>query len=65
LKKPIIFLEHSLQLVGLSQRKCKTCKHKLGNSKAQQTQMAKNIEKTTFDCWFDNIPKILGQNLVF
>jgi len=26
--------------------------------------MAKNIKETTFDYWFDNTPKILGQNLV-
>jgi hypothetical protein len=26
--------------------------------------MAKNIKETTFDCWFDNATKKLGQNMV-
>ncbi len=64
MRKPIIFLKHSLQLVGLSQRKSNICKHNFGNSRAQQTQTAKNIEETTFNCWFDNASKKLGQNMV-
>jgi hypothetical protein len=45
-------------------RKCKICKHKLGNSKPQRTQTSKSIEETTLDCWLDNTPKRLWQNLV-
>ncbi len=40
-------------------------KHKFGNSRTQQIQMAKNIKEITFDCWFDNATKRLGQIWLF